>query len=92
MTIVIDYGHLWYNQSMITVSVSEFKAKCLAIIERVRLTGEPILITKNGKPAVTIESFSKKQHAKFGYARGEFQITGDILEPLSDQGWEALQD
>ena len=28
----------------------EFKAQCLAIMDKVQKTGEPVLITKHGKP------------------------------------------
>lgn len=31
------------------ISVSEFKAKCLALIEQVNATGQPLTITKRGK-------------------------------------------
>ena len=32
----------------------EFKAKCLAIMDRVSKTGEPIVITKHGKPVAKL--------------------------------------
>ena len=35
---------------MTTVQASEFKAKCLALMDQVARTGEPIVVTKNGKP------------------------------------------
>ena len=31
------------------ISVTEFKAKCLALIEQVNATGKPLTITKRGK-------------------------------------------
>jgi prevent-host-death family protein len=37
-----------------TVKASEFKAKCLALIDEVTDTGNAIVITKNGRPLVTI--------------------------------------
>jgi len=39
---------------METVAISEFKATCLALLERVKNTREPILITKKGKPIAQV--------------------------------------
>jgi prevent-host-death family protein len=37
------------------ISVSEFKAKCLALFDEVAATGETIVITKRGKPIARIQ-------------------------------------
>lgn len=37
------------------ISATEFKAKCLQLIDHVAETGEPIVITKHGKPKVRLE-------------------------------------
>jgi prevent-host-death family protein len=37
-----------------TVSVTEFKAKCLNLIDQVQKFGEPLVITKHGKPIVRV--------------------------------------
>jgi prevent-host-death family protein len=37
-----------------TIVASEFKAKCLALIDQVADSGNPIVITKNGKPLVEL--------------------------------------
>jgi prevent-host-death family protein len=39
---------------METFSVSQFKARCLAVIERVRVTGQAVSITKKGKVVVQV--------------------------------------
>ena len=36
------------------IAISEFKAKCLAVIERVRSTKKPIRITRVGKPVAEV--------------------------------------
>ena len=33
-----------------TISISEFKATCLKVIDQVKKTGIPIIVTKRGKP------------------------------------------
>ena len=39
---------------MVRLSISEFKSTFLAVLERVRLTGEPILITRHGQPIAEV--------------------------------------
>ncbi len=37
--------------NMQTIAPGTFKAKCLAIMDEVQAKREPVIITKNGKPA-----------------------------------------
>jgi prevent-host-death family protein len=37
-----------------TMSISKFKATCLAVLERVRATGQPVLVTKFGTPVAQV--------------------------------------
>ncbi len=39
---------------MRTITASEFKAKCLRLMDEVNETGEPVLVTKNGRPVSTL--------------------------------------
>ena len=36
------------------VSISEFKAKCLALLEQVRKTKQPLRVVRHGKPVAEI--------------------------------------
>ena len=38
-----------------TIPASEFKAKCLALLDEVAETGETIIVTKRGKPVARVE-------------------------------------
>ena len=38
------------------IKASEFKAKCLKLIDEVNETGEPIVITKRGKTVARLEA------------------------------------
>jgi prevent-host-death family protein len=80
---------------METMAISKFKATCLAVLERVRRTGEPILITRFGKPVAEIvpPSAQKEQADWLGCMRGSGRIVGDIIAPASEPDeWEALRD
>ena len=80
---------------MKVISISKFKATCLSLIERVRKTGEPMLITKRGVPVAQIAPPPPpipSDGTKFGCMAGTVREIGDIVEPLGDEGWEALQE
>ena len=76
------------------IAISKFKATCLAVLERVRNTGEPILVTRFGKPVATIMPPGITQHVpRFGTGIGSAEILGDIVSSISDESdWEAAQD
>lgn len=79
---------------MESMAISEFKAKCLAIIERVRQTGQPLLITKRGVPvAQVLPPPLPEPEAKsaFGCMKGTARELGDIVEPLPAEDWEVLR-
>jgi prevent-host-death family protein len=76
------------------IAISKFKATCLAVLERVNKTGEPILVTRFGKPVATIMPPGIAHHApRFGTGIGSAEILGDIVGSISDESdWEAAQD
>ena len=39
---------------MRTMPAGEFKAKCLAVMAEVNATGQPVLVTKRGKPLARV--------------------------------------
>ncbi len=79
---------------METIAISQFKATCLSLLERVRKTGQPLLVTKRGAPIAQILPPPPPEAAKqsaFGCMRGRSEQLGDIVEPLSAEDWEVLQ-
>jgi len=77
------------------VSISEFKAKCLAILERVRKTRKPIRVTRFGKPVAEIMAPSPVNERSdwMGSMKGQMEILGDIVSPVIDEDEiEALRD
>ena len=58
-------------------------------MDRVLLTGEPVVITKHGKPVVKLVPAEKQADDIFGYMSGKVKIVGDIVgtfTPLEE--WE----
>ncbi|MDP9177149.1 MAG: type II toxin-antitoxin system Phd/YefM family antitoxin [Gemmatimonadota bacterium] len=81
------------NKESDSLSVSAFKATCLAVLERVRRTGRPVLVTKYGKPLAEVVPPSLHGGASnwIGSMRDTARIRGDIVRPASDpEDWEAL--
>jgi prevent-host-death family protein len=77
------------------VAISEFKAKCLALLEQVRLTKKPIRVTRFGKPVAEVVPPQSVQgrEAWIGSMKDSMEIVGDIISPANDEGeWEVLQD
>ena len=78
---------------MDTIAISEFKATCLAVLERVRKTGEPVVVTRRGKPVAQIQPPPlppPKQESRFGCMKDTIEIVGDIVGPIHDD-WEVLR-
>ena len=54
---------------------AEFKASCLAVMDNVQATGEPVVVTKRGVPVVKLVPAGGKDDI-FGFMAGEFRIVG----------------
>jgi len=77
------------------IAISKFKATCLAVLEKVRKTGEPVMVTRFGHPVAQISApgGGLKPVRKLGTHVGMGEILGDIVGPIGDEpDWEAAQD
>ena len=74
--------------------ISKFKATCLAVLERVRRTGRPILITRFGEPIAEVVPPSPESAGVdwLGSLAGTARMVDDLVEPaLGPEDWEALR-
>ena len=70
----------------------EFKARCLAVMENVNKTREPVLITKRGRPIAKLVPAEKPGQDFIGRLEGRVRITGDIESPIeAAEAWEVLR-
>jgi len=77
------------------VAISEFKAKCLGILEEVRKTRKPIRITRFGEPVADVVPPAPKPRPKswLGSMAGSVEIVGDIVGPIgSFDDWDAFRE
>jgi prevent-host-death family protein len=71
------------------VAAGQFKAKCLAIMDEVQKTGQPVLITKHGKPVAKLVPAPSAPYEIFDYMKGKAKIVGDIVGPITpEEDWE----
>ncbi len=76
------------------ITVSKFKATCLALLKKVKRTGEPIIITRKGEPIAQVvpPPPPTKQGSWLGSFKSTGKIVGDIVSPATDErNWEALR-
>lgn len=78
---------------MQTINVSDFKARCSAILGRVRATGERMVILKRGRPVAELSAPSRID-TEFPQMelKGTVTVAGDIVGPvLSEDHWDGLK-
>jgi prevent-host-death family protein len=70
---------------MADIPISEFKAKCLGLIEQVHKTRQPLRITRHGRPVAEVIPAGPDRKRKFvGDMIGTAKIVGDIVSPVID--------
>ena len=76
------------------IKASEFKAKCLALLDQVQKTKKPIRVTRRGKPVAEVVPPSPSlSNDWIGSMKGKSKILGDIVSPASEEAdWEVLRD
>ncbi len=75
------------------LAISKFKATCLAVLDEVNRTGEPVLVTKRGVPVAQIipPPAPPKRKSRLGTMAGTAIMYDDLIEPASrPEEWEAL--
>ena len=75
---------------MKTIQAGKFKAKCLALLDQVAQTNEPLVITKHGKPVAKLLPFNSEKDGTNAPLKGLATFVGDIISPIDDE-WEAAK-
>jgi prevent-host-death family protein len=76
---------------VLEVPAGEFKARCLKLMDEVRATRRPIVITKRGKPVAKLVPVEEPEPRReiFGCMKGTVTSHGDIIGPVDDVDWHA---
>jgi prevent-host-death family protein len=76
-----------------SMAISEFKATCLKVLERVKQTGNSVLVTKRGDAIALImpPPLPPKRVSWLGMYKDEGKINGNLVDPVVDESdWEVL--
>ena len=76
------------------ISVSKFKATCLSALDRVKRTGQPLLVTRRGEPLAEVvpPRAPKRVRGWLGSRRGTGRILADLTRPVVPAAdWDALR-
>ena len=71
-----------------TIKASEFKAKCLQLMDEVAESGQEIVITKKGRPVSRLAPYREKRKLVFGENRHLIRTYADIVEPMPAEWFE----
>jgi len=74
------------------MAAGKFKAGCLTVMEEVRATREPVLITKRGRPVAKLVPPDTSSDDFVGRLEGIVRVVGDIESSVEPpESWEVLR-
>ena len=71
-----------------SIPAAVFKAECLKLMDEVARTGQPVVITKHGRPVAQLVPVPAERTSLFGYMKNTVTIKGDIVAPTGEL-WSA---
>lgn len=72
-------------------SKAQFKPRALEYFRRVQETGEALIITDRGRPAIRIERYRALDRDPFRALKGTVKRYDDPEAPVADDDWEAAR-
>ena len=73
------------------VSKSEFKAKALEFFRKIEASGESVIVTDHGKPALEVRPFRGIERNPLDVLRGSVVRYASPTDPVAEDEWEAAQ-
>ena len=74
-----------------SIAASQFKAKCLGLMDEVQRTGSELIVTRHGKAIVKIVPLEHRLPSAYGCMEGTAAVTGDVVGPAPEL-WESGPD
>jgi prevent-host-death family protein len=69
------------------IPAAQFKSQCLAVMDRVAKSGQPVVVTKHGRPVVQIIRAESSEDDIFGFLAGKGRVNGDIENTIPASDW-----
>ena len=70
------------------VSKSEFKAKALEYFRKIEASGESVIVTDHGKPALEVRPYRREDRHPLDILRGTVVRYENPTEPVAESDWE----
>ncbi len=67
------------------ITVTEFKAKCLSLIDQVHDSGQPVLITKHGRVVASLVPQQDSDHKSWLKLHGSLKHFEDPFKPAIEE-------
>lgn len=80
---------------MDVIKISKFKATCLSVLDTVKRTGKPVLVTRHDRPIAIIAPPPppQKKASWLGTYKSKGRILRDIISPAVEESeWEVLSE
>jgi len=75
----------------ITLPVSEFRERCLRLLNQVAKDGDMLILTKRGQPVARVTAINKPPKSLRGTWKGVVEIKGDIVYFDTADIWDAAR-
>jgi prevent-host-death family protein len=73
---------------MKTVSATEFKSRCLALLDEVQRTRRRLIVTRHGKPVAEIGPYRPESPSQANPLKGSILAQDDLVSPI-DISWDS---
>lgn len=74
-----------------SINATDFKARCLRVLDDVQTTGAEVVITKRGKPVARLAPIGRTRGSLRGAWKGKARICGDIVHVDWSSEFEAAR-
>ena len=71
------------------ISKSEFKTKALEFFRQIEASGESVIVTDHGKPALEVRPYREHSRAPLDILRGSVVRYDNPTESVAENEWEA---
>lgn len=73
------------------ISKSRFKSKALEYFRQIEASGETVIVTDHGKPALEVRPYRGKERHPLDILRGSVVRYENPTDPVGMNDWEAAQ-
>ncbi|WP_211453758.1 type II toxin-antitoxin system Phd/YefM family antitoxin [Collimonas antrihumi] len=73
------------------VSKSEFKSRALEFFRQIEASGESLIVTDHGKPALEVRPYRNTTREPLDVLRGSVVRYDNPTDPIGENDWEAAQ-